>query len=709
MGAIPEIAYLSPEEARARLALLNAQLVREQIRSNFQVWDPRPDVNLRNQIEAFVRGLTNTVAGWSDPVGEAVRRVFQSVWDQLFKPAFDAVRGWFDWLLGEIKKYFDPVWEALKGAIEALAERFKPFLEPIWSAVQAAGQWIKAGLSEAWSSFWNWLWGGLQWLAGEISRALQGAWSWIKSGAEWLGGAVWNALTGFWNWLWGGLQWAAGEIAKALQPVWQWIWNGLNWLGEQLRPHVEALWRRLEAFKQWIGEAMKWFWDNVLVPAGQAVRGAFESAVQAVLGAAQGFAHQVVDTILASVPRSPEEVPGILVRALTLGTVAAAAMAAASVLPELAHPLKHIGLPEIFSTVWRAVGWEHTASVIVGAVLGASLGLAAQYWANSVAAMRVPDVGTAAQAVLEEVIDEATFYQWARYQGYSEDKARVILEVADRPPSARDLRRMVYFGLADEKYLEGAIKRSHVERESVPLLVELYKREAEYARKAALRGVYVRLAQEGVISEEELEQALEAAGLTPEEVEVYKKSVAWTVQERLARERARLALQSYRRGLIDEQQLARALKEAGYTDDVIQAYVELYRRQPKEDRQTTPREEVRAIGKDVVVARFVEGVIDEREFEDELRTLGYPETEIQRLKLYARLKRDLNLAKDLLSALREAYRKRRIGDVQFIALARQYGISEEQIRFELSVLKLRWDREVRGGPHRQDNRTPRPG
>jgi hypothetical protein len=485
------------------------------------------------------------------------------------------------------------------------------------------------------------------------------------------------------------LQWLGGLISQALRPIWEWIWNGLQWLGQQLWRPIERVGALLENLKQQIWEGLKWVWENVLVPAGKALEGAVASAVQAILGAAQGFASQVASMLISSVPHSPEEVPQILIRALVLGTAASAAMAAASVLPELAHPLKHIGIPEVLNTIWRSTGWEHAATAIVSAIMGAGLGLAAQYWANSIAALRVPDAGTAALAVLEEVIDEGTYYTWARYQGYSEDKARVILEVADRPPSARDLRRMVYFGLADKGYVEKALKRSHIEKESVPLLADLYTREAEYARKTALRSVYVKLAQEGVISEDELEQALEATGLTPEEVEVYKKSVARSIQEGLARRRANVAIQSYRRGLISEEQLAQALKEAGYTDDIIQAYVELYRKVPKEDRQTTPREEVRAIGKDVVIARFVEGVIDEREFEDELRTLGYPETEIQRLKLYARLKRDLNLAKDLLSALRDAYRRKKIGDVQFITLARKYGISDEQIQFELATLKLR--------------------
>jgi hypothetical protein len=685
---IARIEGLTPEEAQRRLARLHVQLYLEQVKTNFVVYDVRSDVRLRNEIRAFMEGRINQLSGWTDPLGQIRDWIYQNVYQPIVG-ALQTVRDWVmqgaKWLLDQL----DPIWEALKGALEALAERFRPFLQPIWDAIQAAGKWIQAGLSEAWSSFWSWLWGGLQWLGGAIGQAWHSFWSWLWSGIQWLGGALGQAWQSFWSWLWGGMQWLGGEVAKALQPVWQWIWNGLNWLGEQLYKPIQWIAQQLENLKQQIWEGLKWVWDNVLVPAGKQLEGAIAGAVHAVLGVAQGFAQQTVEMILASVPHSPEEVPGILTRVLAMGVTISAAMAAASVLPELAHPLKHIGLPEILNTVWRSAGWEHAATAIVGAVMGAGLGLAAQYWANSIAALRVPDVNTAAIAVLEGVIDEGTFYQWARYQGFSADKARAILEVADRPPSARDLRRMIYFGLADKGYLEGALKRSHIEKESVSLLADLYAREAEYTRKTALRSVYVRLAQEGVISEDELTQALEATGLTAEEVEVYKKSVARSIQENLARRRANVAIQSYRRGLISEEQLAQALKEAGYTDDMIQAYVELYRKVPKEDRQTTPREEVRAIGKDVVIARFVEGVIDEVEFEDELRTLGYPESEIQRLKLYARLKRDLNLAKDLLSALRDAYKRKKIGDVQFITLARKYGISDEQIQFELATLKLR--------------------
>jgi len=77
--------------------------------------------------------------------------------------------------------------------------------------------------------------------------------------------------------------------------------------------------------------------------------------------------------------------------------------------------------------------------------------------------------------------------------------------------------------------------------------------------------------------------------------------------------------------------------------------------------------------------------------------LGYSDQWIQRLKIVAMLERDYDFAMSVLSAVKSAWEKEKIGDEVFIQILRDFGFTDDKIMLELQLLKLKKGLLFEGG------------
>jgi hypothetical protein len=207
--------------------------------------------------------------------------------------------------------------------------------------------------------------------------------------------------------------------------------------------------------------------------------------------------------------------------------------------------------------------------------------------------------------------------------------------------------------------------------------------------RTALKNTYVDMYASGKLTLEGLRSKLLEQKYDPREAELILKSADWKRTAWINEKRADIALTAYRRGRIDENTLAAELQNAGYTSQMVQGLINIYRTVPKEDLLQTPQEEVRATGKEVVISRYKDGYITDKDFEDEMRLLGYSNDDIKRYKVIATLKRDYDATSEVVSQVKSAYLAKKIGDEVFTSTLRRYGVTDERIKLELSLLKLR--------------------
>lgn len=226
---------------------------------------------------------------------------------------------------------------------------------------------------------------------------------------------------------------------------------------------------------------------------------------------------------------------------------------------------------------------------------------------------------------------------------------------------------------------------------------ELRKRErmaVEAARltadeKDSVKTALVSLYVNGMLPESALRSRLAELGWTEEEISLIVEAAALRFNMALLDKRIDAAVAEYRYGKITLEQLSQKLSELGLSSAFVQNIVLYEGARTKTPVQSTPEEEVRAYGSGVAISRYVDGLTTPVELEQELTLLGYGAAEVARYKVYADLKRDYEVFKEVLSAVRTAYRKGKITDMQFLNTLHDVGVPEATRNQLLYIEKLR--------------------
>jgi hypothetical protein len=316
------------------------------------------------------------------------------------------------------------------------------------------------------------------------------------------------------------------------------------------------------------------------------------------------------------------------------------------------------------------------------------------YWE---AHWELPAFGHLQEALWRGIITDDEFKKyvvWHDYKpvprpGISKSDQEIMFELSYKLPTKMDARWMLKWGIIDEEKLKGLIRAEGVHPDWVDDVAKAEVMNMLTDERSFVVTQYKSLAVLGQLTEEMLREKLKEVNLTAPEIDLIVKGVnAKILADRIDKE-VDTAVAEYRYGKITIEELSSRLSAVGLDSERIQLILNLERARTKEDKRSTPEEEVRAFGSSVATKRYVEGYTTDVELEQELALLGYTQAQIARYKILAQLQADYDFAKDILSSLRYAYRRKKIDDTKFIELARRYGVPDEMIRRALSLEKLR--------------------
>jgi hypothetical protein len=310
---------------------------------------------------------------------------------------------------------------------------------------------------------------------------------------------------------------------------------------------------------------------------------------------------------------------------------------------------------------------------------------------------KLPAFDQLAEAFVRGVINSSEFNQyivWHDYApfarpGISKSDQEIMNQLIYRLPGRIEARWMLRWGLVTKEEINKLMLADRIHPDWVARVVEAEWMNMLTDERTALKNTYVDMYASGKITLDDLRSKLLEQRYNEREAELILKTADWKRTSWINDRRAEIALTAYRRGRIDEQQLAAELQNAGYTTEMIQGLINVYKTIPKEDIYQTPDEVIRNAGKEVIMSRYKDGYIDDKDFEDEMRIFGFTDTDIQRFKLIAQLKRDYDMVNEVVSNVKSAYLGKKIGDELFVRVLRSYGVTDERIQLELSLLKLR--------------------
>ena len=220
-------------------------------------------------------------------------------WDTVVEFAKTAWQGLCDFISGicqAIGEFFSGLWTKLQEIFEPIGQWFGEKFQQAWDAIvnifSGIGEWFSGVFQGAWDAIVNIFtpigsWFGQRWA--DVTSALANIGAWFTDMFQ----KAWTGLTNIFSKLgsWFGERWA--DVTNALSSV-------SNWFGEMFTNAYNAV---KDAFSS-IGDFFSGVWETVkgiFVNAGQmvgeAVGGAFKSAVNAVLGTIENVVNGFIGMI----------------------------------------------------------------------------------------------------------------------------------------------------------------------------------------------------------------------------------------------------------------------------------------------------------------------------------------------------------------------------------------------------------------------------
>lgn len=273
--------------------------------------------------------------------------------------------------------------------------------------------------------------------------------------------------------------------------------------------------------------------------------------------------------------------------------------------------------------------------------------------------------------------------------GISRSDLAIMSELQYQLPGRIEQRWMMRWGLLSRDELKSLTIQMGIHPNWVDKVVDAEIRNMLTDERSRLltqlRGLYMF----GKIREEELRSMLAELHYSKDEIDLITKAANYERERAMLEKRIDTAVLEYRYSKISKEQLTKALSELGLNDEHVQNIVAYESARTRPSVQSTPEEEARGFGKEVAISRYVEGATTKVELEQELRLLGYRDEEIKKFVVYADLKKDLNMFKDVVSAVNTAFSRRKISETKYIEILRSFGVPDETIRALISLQRIK--------------------
>ena len=691
MLTVKEAVFTEPEEAYRKLTYLQIRLWHEQYAVNFIVQDLRPEQILKNEIQAYWEGRIQEIHGWANIIDQIVEAIVDAVrgplrwlWNTFIRPALTTI---LTWLKENIPPLYETIVETLKhvrnvgvtliGVYNVLKKDVLDFLGGIWHTALSTVSYLKETIWGILKGIWNFLqtaFQTIQQLFSKIRFEVGAEQKWTR---EHLKSVILESTT---------------DLRKAQEKAWKDIVEKVSGAFETLSQQVAALPQAIAAGFQtavsFIYDILKGIWEEVILPFGQTIVEGLREAV----GKFVGFLREAYQNILTAISELSPILPEKSVQTLALLTGVLGATAAGiygiSLIPELSHPLRKIGIIEIAHKIVDWIGPSTLFAFAAGALMGAAVKTPLTYYVNYIVRSKLPDLSDFREMLSRWRLSDEEFKLYMKYYGLDEKWFPIFKELANTPMSVAYLRYYAAnFGYHYKQIHEELTRRGY-SKTSVEMMHQMLAVEEIRTVRGLLESELMKHYMYGYMSREEFLQELKGLRYTEVQSKLLAQYGELVSQRYDIYDKIKALQYMVRRGKITLQEYAAELKKLGLRDDKIVRMVQIEMARAPENIQATDTEIVKAYGRSVAIKRFKEGITTEKDLEEELRMLGYVDSEIRRLKIYALLERDYDVAMTVLSAVKRAYKKKKIGDEMFISLLRQYGFTDDRILLELQLLKL---------------------
>jgi hypothetical protein len=600
-----------------------------------------------------------------------VEPVLSAIWDQvtyLVNRVYQWLKDVAAWIWGYISPYVTPllekitqIWDTLKNlgssiyqwvteSINTIANSILSTVKGVWNWIQDAVYTVTLSLS----SFFNYMLNSLSSVAKSILNNLSAVYSGILT---WFEGNVLGSLSTLYNAVFAWLQdvkasltgittaitakiedlkigtyaeifklattqavtlAVTNDVQQNLTGLGDTVSKALSALGHFLYDKVKDLFGWIFEHMREIGSKIKDFLVEMVVPGLTGAGSKLLEWIKSIIGKVWD---QIYDLL---VPSSEFEVMGTWTRSKNLmmaGGVTLGGLGIASVLGELVHPLKELGLGKMSALVYDLAGWQWIMSAIIGTVAYVSLRTPLRYQFNALVRPRVPDERDLITMVTKEDIDLDVFKKVMPFYGYSDYWIGNFIKTMYREPRYFELRLMAEGVPVDMDWLLLKSIRMQFTRDDAEIMAEALKWSSLKDEVTALKSLNTALYKAGRISEDEFRANLVRMKYDPEWVEIITQLTKQQMDIEIYQTLGKAALDAFKYNMTSKEDCIEALIALGFRKEWIEA--EIYSLELYKARNLYAAEKERTLSASQITSAVDKGIRDRDWGMSRLTALGY--------------------------------------------------------------------------------------
>jgi hypothetical protein len=559
------------------------------------------------------------------PIIDAVGRVFaislRDVYHYIYPIVNDVARAVWTWM----GPYVQPISDIANNLINftsSFSARIYAIMQPFWSQITATLSGVASQIYAQIAGFLSHPLASIQQMLGSVS-------SWLQGIPAQIGGAVMGYFSQFQAWLGPTLQgiFASLQLLPAQFSSWFSSQNAAlqAWLGnvnatlqlrlndlsrimsENLIPKIDAQGNKIEFLgmtmgivsqdtKRW-GDAIEKYsapgegnFFSALYETSIAIGGKIGSGIGVVMselyehvagpllnfigGLIKKFAHSILVEVFGGEKTLTPTMMNTIESVMAVGGTIMTGLTTATVVGELAHPLKNLGLGRLANLGMEVVGWSEMVKNITDPLSKAKFGVPMMYEANYIFRPRIVNEMALKFQYFEGVITKEEFYREMGMHGYSDVQIDRVFREMFYEPSVREMCLIFDAYTPPETWTKNMLRARGLEEDSVEYVYQAIQFKAMKDEIGTIKSIVASLYADGIIEKDELMKFLEKIRFSGEWRDVYVSMLDAKIEASENKAEMDAWIETYKKGKANEAQTLDALVKLGMRPRIAAAKIQ---------------------------------------------------------------------------------------------------------------------------------------
>lgn len=242
-------------------------------------------------------------------------------------------------------------------------------------------------------------------------------------------------------------------------------------------------------------------------------------------------------------------------------------------LPELFHPLKHLGFGQMAAFSADLAGFGPVAGAIHSPAVNAAVGTPQKYAMNARFTPNIPSEGDLEELLRKKLITGEDFLTLMSYHGYSARWSSLKLANVHKDLTLGDISRVIEDTDMGSDWILRMVQQRGLNDEDSALVADSLTQKITRSERGRVITAALESYQQGIGSREDLLFELESLGLRSEKVNLLVRAADLRAALDYAGDAQKMVLEQYRNDQITEGDLALSLSMIGYRPERVEIVV----------------------------------------------------------------------------------------------------------------------------------------